>query len=244
MQMTSMLKRPSLLGLCLLLSCKLALASPVFPLPALTAAPPQAATSAPPAAAAPANPPAIPPPGTPPPPPAPKPAPTPHGPKYSYVDFTTFQAQPYGPEDIGHGQQLTVSYALSDRAFVVGDFTRTHHSTFVTRRYDFGIGVNTAGTWGHNFFLELLWNGASTDPVAAPGESAHGYAIATGVRAVPVQDVELYAFIRHDQNDAIPSHTAGEMGVLYDLNRTITLGFSLGADAVENEYLLSLRWYY
>jgi hypothetical protein len=238
-----MSKRPLLLGLLLLLSWKTSVASPVFPLPALTAAPPQAATTAPPAAASKSAAPVISPPGTPP-PSAPKPPPTPHGPKYSYVDFTTFQAQPYGPEDIGHGQQFTASYALTGRTFVVGDFFRTHHSAFVDRRFDVGIGLNTAGTWGHNYFIELLWNGASADPVAAPGSSAHGYSIAAGVRAVPVQDVELYTFIRHDENSAIRSHTAGEAGVLYDLNRTIALGFSIGADAVENEYLLSLRWYY
>jgi hypothetical protein len=160
------------------------------------------------------------------------------------VDFTTFQAQPYGPEDIGHGQQLTASYALSGRAFLVGDFFRTHHSSFITSRYDVGIGMNTDDTWGHNFFGEVLWNSASTHPVAAPDSSAHGYALAVGVRAIPMEGVELYALVRHDQNSAILSHTAGQAGVFYDLNRTVSLGFSFGVDAIDNEYLLSLRWYY
>lgn len=238
-----MLKRPALLGFCLLLSWKAALASPVFPLPALTAAPPQAATTPPPAAATKTAAPAAATSAGAPAAAAPKPL-APKGPNYSYLDFTTFQAQPYGPEDIGHGQQVTGSYALSDRAFLVGDYTRTHHSSFTTRRYDLGVGINSAGTWGHNFFAELLWNDASSEPVSAPETSARGYAVAVGVRAIPMQDIELYTFVRHDQNDAIPSHTAGEAGVLYSLNTTVTIGFSLGADAVENEYLLSLRWYY
>ena len=245
MQMTSMLKRPALLGLCLLLSCKAALATPVFPLPALTAAPPQAATSAPPAAAAPATPPAIPPPGTPPPPPAPTPTPKPHGPTYSYVQATLFLSQPYGKEDVGHGEELDVSYALTPQAFMVAEFDRTSHTAFATRRYDVGLGLNTADTWGHSYFLELLYTGADSQPVVGPGASAHGYALETGVRVVPVQDVELYAWLRHDENDEFPGHTSGRMGFFYHLFHTQwIIGVSLGADAQENNYLLSLKWSY
>src|SRR6185437_15020477 len=98
MRSDRMLKRPLLLGLCLLLSWKAAQATPVFPLPALTAAPPQAATTPPPAAAsAPKSAPAAAPSGTPPPPPKP---PAPKGPTYSYVQAALFLAQPYGPEDV------------------------------------------------------------------------------------------------------------------------------------------------
>lgn len=237
-----MLKRPVLLGLVLLLSWKTSLATPVFPLPALTAAPPQAASVAPPPAAAA---PAIPPPGTPPPPPAnpPKPPP-PRGPVYSYLQAALFVAQPYGKEDVGHGEELDGSYALSQWAFFVGEFDRTSHRLFATRRYDVGLGINSADTWGHNFFAELLWTGASTQPVAAPGSTAHGYALEAGVRAVPMQDVELYAWLRHDENDDLPGHTSGRLGVFYDLFGNLALGVSLGEDAGENEYLLSLRWSY
>lgn len=236
-----MLKRPVLLGLCLLLSWKAALATPVYPLPALTAAPPQAATVAAPAAAKPATP-AIPPPGTP--PPAPKPPP-PHGPVYSYVQATLFLAQPYGKEDVGHGQELDASYALSPRAFLVGEFDRTSHTAFSTRRYDAGIGLNTADTWGHSYFVELLGTGASTQPMSAPGFSAQGWAVEAGVRVVPAQDVELYTWLRHDENDDFPGHTSGRFGVFYHLFHTQwIIGVSLGADAQENNYLLSLKWSY
>jgi hypothetical protein len=242
-----MLKRPLLLGLCLLLSWKAASASPVFPLPALTAAPPQAATVAPPVAATkPANnsaAPAVPPPGTPP-PPAPKPLP-PNGPVYSYVQATLFVAQPYGKEDVGHGEELDASYALSRQSFLVGEFDRTSHTTFATRRYDAGIGMDTASTWGHSYFMELLLTGASIRPVSAPGSVAHGYALEGGVRAVPMEDVELYAWLRHDENDDFPGHTSGRMGVFYHLlHSQWIIGVSLGADAQENNYLLSLKWSY
>jgi hypothetical protein len=245
-----MLKRPALLGLCLLLSWKAASATPVFPLPALTAAPPQAATTAPPAAASksappPASAPAIPPPGTPPPPAAPPKPPPPHGPKYSYVQAALFLAQPYGKEDVGHGEELDVSYALTPQAFLVGEFDRTSHTAFSTRRYDAGFGINTAGTWGHSYFAELLWTGASTDPVSAPGSAAHGWAVETGVRVVPVQDVELYTWVRHDENDDFPGHTSGRAGFFYHLfHSQWILGLSIGADAQENNYLLSLKWSY
>ncbi|HEY3644791.1 MAG TPA: hypothetical protein VGM16_05570 [Gammaproteobacteria bacterium] len=240
-----MLKRPLLLGLCLCLSWTAAHASPVYPLPALTAAPPQAATTPPPAAAAaPTQPAAPPPPGTAPPPPPPKP-PALKGPAYSYVQAALFLAQPYGKEDVGHGEELDISYALSANAFLVGEFDRTSHTTFSTRRYDAGLGLNTADTSGHSYFAELLWTGASTQPQAAPGSAAHGYAVETGVRAVPVQDVELYAWVRHDENDDFPGHTSGRAGFFYHLfHSQWIIGVSVGADAAENSYLLSLKWSY
>jgi hypothetical protein len=246
-----MLKRPLLLGLCLLLSWKAAQATPVYPLPALTAAAPQAATtaatSAAPAAATTAASkatPVVPPPGTPPPPPAPKP-PVPKGPIYSYVQTSLFLAQPYGLEDVGHGEELDLSYALTPRAFLAGEFDRTSHTFFNTRRYSVGVGLDTAGTWGHSYFMELLWTGASTDPVAGPGAAAHGYALEAGVRVVPVMDVELYTWLRHDENSDFPGHTSGRMGVFYHLFHTQwILGVSMGADAQENNYFLSLKWSY
>ena len=237
-----MLKHPALLGFCLLLSCKLASASPVFPLPALTAASPQAATTAAPVAAsktaalaastsakAPA---------------APKPPP-PDGPVYSYVQTTLFLSQPYGNEDVGHGEELDLSYALTRQAFLVGEFDRTSHTAFATRRYDVGLGLDTASTWGHSYFMELLWTGASIDPISLPGSAAHGWAVETGVRVVPMQDVELYTWVRHDENDDFPGHTSGRAGFFYHLFHTQWIvGFSLGADAQENNYLLSLKWSY
>jgi len=246
-----MLKRPVLLGLILLLSWKTSLATPVYPLPALTAAPPQAASVAPPAAAstpAPANAaaPAIPPPGTPPPPPtAPPKPPPPKGPVYSYVQATLFLAQPYGKEDVGHGQELDASYAVSPQAFLVGEFDRTSHTAFTTRRYDAGIGLNSPATLSHSYFLELLWTGASTQPRAAPGFAAHGYAVEAGLRVVPMEDVELYTWLRHDENDDFPGHTSGRCGFFYHLfHSQWIVGVSLGADAQENNYLLSLKWSY
>lgn len=240
-----MLKRPLLLGLCLLLSWTAAQATPVFPLPAITAAPPQAATTPPPAAAsAPKAAAAAAPAGTPPPPPPPKP-PALKGPTYSYVQAALFLAQPYGPEDVGHGEELDLSYALTPRAFLAGEYDRTSHTAFATRRYSVGLGLNTADTSGHSFFGELLWTGASTQPVAAPGSAAHGYAVEAGVRAVPVQDVELYTWLRHDENDDFPGHTSGRAGFFYHLFHTQwIIGVSLGADADENTYLLSLKWSY
>jgi hypothetical protein len=236
--------RPALLGLCLLLSWKAALATPVFPLPALTAAPPQAATTAPPAAAKSAPPAAstsakasvTPPPAKPPPP---------DGPVYSYLQATLFLAQPYGKEDVGHGEELDASYALTRQAFLVGEFDHTSHTDFTTRRYDAGIGLDTDSTWGHSYFMQLLLTGASIDPISSPGSAAHGWAVETGVRVVPMQDVELYAWLRHDENDDFPGHTSGRMGFFYHIFHTQwIIGFSLGADAQENNYLLSLKWSY
>jgi len=239
-----MLKRPLLLGLLLLLSWKTGLATPVFPLPALTAAPPQAATVAAPAAATKPASPATAPPGTPPPPAPPKPPP-PHGPIYSYLQATLFLAQPYGREDVGHGEELDASYAMTPQSFLVGEFDRTSHGTFATRRFDAGVGIDTAYTWGHSYFLELLWTGAGIQPVAAPGSSAHGWAVEGGVRVVPVQDVELYAWLRHDENSDLPGHSSGRIGVLYHLFHTQwILGVGFGVDAAENDYLLSLKWSY
>ena len=232
-----MLKRPLLLGLCLFLSWTAAQATPVYPLPALTAAAPQAATTPPPApAAAPTGA------ATPPPPP---PAPPPKGPVYSYVQASLFLAQPYGLEDVGHGEELDASYALSRNAFLVGEFDRTSHTTSSTRRYDVGFGLDTNGTWGHSYFMELLWTGASTQPTAAPGLVAHGYAVEAGVRVVPVRDVELYTWLRHDENDDFPGHTSGRAGFFYHLFHTQwIIGVSFGADAQENNYLLSFKWSY
>jgi len=232
-----MLKRPLLLGLCLLLSWHAAHATPVYPLPALTAAPPQAATTPPAAAATKAA--AATPPAAPPKPPAPK------GPIYSYLQASLFLAQPYGAEDVGHGEEIDASYALSPRSFLVGEFDHTTHTAFSTRRYSAGVGLDSASTWGHSYFLELLWTGASTEPVAAPGAAAHGYAVEAGVRVVPVPDVELYTWLRHDENSDFPGHSSGRMGVFYHLFHTQWIvGVSMGADAQENNYLLSLKWSY
>lgn len=163
---------------------------------------------------------------------------------YSYLEATTLQTQPYGHTDIGHGQRFTASFALSTQAFLVAKGARRNLATQNTHTWDLGVGINSERTPGHNFFLEILWNGYSVDALSLPDNTAHGWAVETGVRALPVSKIELFATLRYTQNRADPGHLSGETGAFYHLGHDWALGFSVAASPVENDYLLNLRWYY
>jgi hypothetical protein len=37
-------------------------------------------------------------------------------------------------------------------------------------------------------------------------------------------------------------HTSGQAGMLYEFSHRLWLGLTLGTNAIENDYLLTLRW--
>jgi hypothetical protein len=162
---------------------------------------------------------------------------------YTYLELGDMQTQPYGHRDIGHGQRLDLSFALSDHVFFAGDATRRNLAIVTTHTYDLGLGVNSDNP-GHNFYAALYWDGFGMDPVAHPGDSAHGYAIGLGVRALPVPQVELYARMRYRHNSAYPGNLEGECGFLYHFMPQLAAGFTVGASSLENDYVFTLRWYY
>lgn len=236
----------ALLGLMSLCCCALSYAGPVLTLPPATTAPPMKAnapTTAPVAgsAATPVGTAAgaqVAKAG------APLPPPRFGARQYSYLDVVGFQEQPYGNEDIGHGQRLLASYALSDNAFLLADWSRHNGAEQVVRRYDVGVGIDTDQATGHSVFLALLWNGVGVQPQSGGGHSAHGYGVELGVRAMALPKMELFALGRYDNNNALAGHSAGETGFFYEFTPAFALGFDLGVDALENDYLVTLRWYY
>lgn len=208
--------------------------------PAAAYGSPGASTSTAPAAAtapaAPASgPPAAAPPATPPPP---KPA----GPDYSHLDVAALLVQPFGHANVGHGERLSLSHALSDGAFMVLDGVRRDSVGQVQRDFDVGVGIDTSDDPSRSFYAIVDWTGMGILPAGAAGRSGHGYALTGGVRVLPLQSVELYAQARYDNNRALDGHTSGEIGVLYDLRHSLWLGLSLATSSQENDYLLTLRW--
>lgn len=225
--------------------------------PAATTAPAPATSAAPPASTAPARPaagaaaataPAAGVAPTPPPTSAPTPATSapPVKLQYSYVDVATLHTQPYGNHDIGHGQRVDFAYALGDGAYLVLHGIRRNLKVSTSRAYDAGFGFHTTATPGHNFFMELLWSSYSLDRQPAEDISGHDYAARLGIRALPVANLELFADLRYNHDPRLAGRSAGECGFLYHFGfaPSVAAGFSLGANGKENDYLITLRWYY
>lgn len=200
-----------------------------------SAAPAAASAQAAPKSAAPA---AAPPPPDMPPPPKPK------GPDYSHLDVAGLLVQPFGHENVGHGERVSFSYALSDGAFVVLDGVRHDSVGQVQRDFDVGVGIDTTDDPSRSYYAIVDWTGMGILPTGGSGKSGHGYALAGGVRVLPLQSVELYAQMRYDSNSALDGHSSGEIGVLYDLRHSLWLGVSMATTSQENDYLLTLRWDY
>lgn len=245
--------RDAVLGVLLCAFCVAAWAGPIdIPIPgASTAAAPPPAYGAPgastsstpaaattpakPAAAAPAG--ANSPPATPPPP-------KPKGPDYSHVDVSALLVQSFGDQDVGHGQRVALSYAVSDGAFFVLDGARRDRSNQVQRDFDVGVGIDTTDDPSRSFYAIIDWTGIGILPRAGSGLGGHGYALTGGVRVFPLQPVELYAQARYDNNPALDGHTSGEIGLLYNFTHSLWLGLSLATTAQENDYFITLRWDY
>lgn len=208
-------------------------------------APGASTSSAPAAATASSKPAAAVPPGANPPPPGAPPLPKPKGPDYSHVDVSALLVQSFGDQDVGHGQRVALSYAVSDGAFFVLDGARHDRSGQVQRNFDVGVGLDTTDNPSRSFYAIIDWTGIGMQPTAAgSGGSGHGYALSGGVRVFPLQSVELYAQARYDNNPVLDGHTSGEIGLLYNFTHSLWLGLSLATNSQENDYFISLRWDY
>lgn len=163
-------------------------------------------------------------------------------PDYSHLDVSALLVQPFGDGDIGHGTKLAVSDALTERAFVILDGARFDSVGEVRHSFDVGFGLNTSDKTGHSFYTTLTWTGVGFDPVAGRGEHGHGYALAGGVRVMPLVSLEMDAEFRYDNNKALHGHTSGQLGMLYEFTHKLWIGLTLGTNALENDYLLTLRW--
>lgn len=168
--------------------------------------------------------------------------PKPKGVDYSYLDVSALLVQPFGDEDVGHGEKLTVSDALSEGAFVILDGARFDSVGQVRHSFDVGFGIDTRADPTRSFYATVTWTGVGFAPTDAAGSHGHGYALAGGVRVQPLPTVELEAEIRYDNNPALDGHTTGQLGMLYEVYRKLWLGFTLGTSGIENDYLLTLRW--
>ena len=177
-------------------------------------------------------------------PPANPPPPGPPKPKvdYSYADVSALLVQPFGAANVGHGEKLTVSDALSPRAFLILDGARFDSRGEVRHSFDLGLGLNTRDGTGRSFYATFTWTGIGFQTQGTPSSSGHGVAVAGGLRAQPLESVELDAEIRYDNNPVVDGHTSGEIGMLYRLHPRLWLGLTLGTNALENDYLLTLRW--
>lgn len=221
----------------------------IIPVPgAPTAAPPPPAYGAPGASTGTASVIAIPPSVT-----APKPAaaaPPPSAPPppakptldYSYLDAAALLVQPFGNEDVGHGERITLSDALSERAFLILDGARFDSVGEVRHSFDIGMGLNTSDDTGRSFYATFTWTGIGFQTQGTPSDSGHGYAVTAGVRVLPMASMELNAEARYDNNHALDGHTSGRLGMLYQFHSRLWVGLTLGTNAIENDYLLTLRW--
>jgi len=175
-------------------------------------------------------------------PPPESPPPTPKGPDYSHVDVSALLVQSFGDQDVGHGERVALSYAVSDGAFFVLDGARRDRSGEVQRDFDVGVGLDTTDDPSRSFYAIIDWTGIGILPRAGSGQGGHGYALTGGVRVFPLQSVELYAQARYDNNPALDGHTSGEIGLLYNFTHSLWLGLSLATTPQENDYFITLRW--
>lgn len=195
------------------------------PVAATAQAAPAAGTAAKPAAAAAA--------------PAPPPKPRPD---YSHLDVAALLVQPFGNSDVGHGQKLALSDALSDGAFVILDGARIDSVGEVRHSFDLGVGLHTDGDSVSNFYATLSWTGVGLAPTATPGSSGHGYALVGGVRVMPLPALEMGAELRYDNNKVLAGHTSGQLDLFYGFSHRLWLGLTLGTNSMENAYSLTFRW--
>ncbi|HSN17449.1 MAG TPA: hypothetical protein VLV87_04500 [Gammaproteobacteria bacterium] len=163
-------------------------------------------------------------------------------PDFSRLDVSGLLVQPFGAGDVGHGEKITVSDAISRRSFLILDGARFDSGGEVRHSFDVGIGLNTSDDSSGSFYATLTWTGIGFQTEGTPGTSGHGYAVAAGVRVIPLPSLELDAEARYDNDTALDSHTSGQIGMFYQFTRRLWVGLMLGTSAMENDYLLTLRW--
>ncbi|MDE2195891.1 MAG: hypothetical protein KGJ56_01685 [Gammaproteobacteria bacterium] len=162
---------------------------------------------------------------------------------YSYTELSGFHVHA-DTGGGGHGGRLALSYALSGNAFMYTGAAQSGFDTTRSRRYDFGIGINTSADTGYSLFAALGWNHVGNDNAAAPGVQDHGFGASLGIRALLSDRWEIYALASTAHNDALAQRSRGEYGALYAVSKAVSLGAAVAANPGQSEYLLSLRVYY
>lgn len=176
---------------------------------------------------------------------------------FSYLELDGLHAQP-DQSGAGHGGRLTLSNALSDNAFLYLGAQQYAYDAFSARRYDFGVGINSAADAGYTLFATVGWNHIGLDPrgpavsapttFSAPAGAAdaqdHGFGASAGIRARLAPRWEVYALARLEHNDELAKPASGEFGLAYRFSTRWSLGAAVNVNAHESDYLLALRWYY
>lgn len=159
---------------------------------------------------------------------------------FSWVDASLVSL--HGSQGVsGHGSRLSVSYALSDQAFMYASGRRDSFDGVDQQRYRAGVGINTDPAAGYVLFATVGWNNFGASYPASPGLRQHGYDAGIGIRTLLTPRWEMYAAARYQHNDLFNVHAEGDAGVYYALSSRIALGAGVAVDAEQTGYLFRLR---
>ncbi|MGH8400341.1 MAG: hypothetical protein ACRESU_04490 [Gammaproteobacteria bacterium] len=162
---------------------------------------------------------------------------------FSWLDASVSSLHRHRGGD-GHGDQLALNYALSDQAFMYVDGSQQDFDMYSSRRYDFGVGINTDPAAAYVLFAQVGWNNVGVDYPAVAGQRDHGFDAGAGVRAAFAKGWEVYASEHYAHNDVLAAHVNSRAGVRYALSPRLSLGAGMDVDSSQTEYLLSLRFDY
>ncbi|MGH8378216.1 MAG: outer membrane beta-barrel protein [Gammaproteobacteria bacterium] len=187
-------------------------------------------------------------------------------PNYNYLDLSYSKTTTDGFAG-GKGYQLDGSYGFTDIWYVAGSYGHNSFNGgfltggFFTSDQTLTIGLHLPLTDSLDFvgrvgYAEDHWKqGPSTNLfpgfVVATSDTQDGYNVGFGIRAMLLDQLELNAFIDHDNvgllsHDHNGSETVVSVGALY----TITSDFGVGASYAHgsrnstNNWMLTGRWYY
>lgn len=187
-------------------------------------------------------------------------------PDYNNVDVSYIKGNTSGFSG-GAGYQLAGSYALGNYWYVTGSFAQNAFNGgiltggFFTRDETASVGLHFAMTDSmdivvHVGYADDQWKqGPSTNLfpgfVVSTSDNHNGYVFGIGLRALPLDQLELYASLNQD-NVGLLSHdhnraeTMGVVGAMYKLTQNYGLGLSYarGSRNDASVWMLTGRWFF
>lgn len=187
-------------------------------------------------------------------------------PDYNTVDLSYAKASTAGFSG-GGGYQLVGSYAFDTYWYVAGSYGQNAFNGgiltggFFTRDETASVGLHFALTDSmdivvHAGYASDHWKqGPSTNLfpgfVVATSDNQDGYVFGFGLRALPMDQLELKVFLNQDNagllsHDHNRSETVGMVGAMYKLTESYGLGLSYarGSHNSASLWMLTGRWYF
>ena len=162
---------------------------------------------------------------------------------YGNTDFDNFDAD-------GDGFVLGGSYAVTDSLHAFASYEAADLDTIVpavnadVTRWNVGIGYNTSISDALDMYARLSYENLDFDPPGAGNLDDTGYGFSVGTRYRFDNQLELNAAINHVDYGDFGDDTGFEVGGLYSINDTWSVGLSGEWSDDVSTYTLSGRFYF